>query len=150
MDDAIRELIDRNEIQELLRHYTEMVDQRDWKRMDQIFAAQGTLDYTSSGGVAGAYRPTLEWLSRALEPWPLNLHYITNFDIEIDVDHARSSCYFWAPMGRKEADGSQIMTTNAGFYHDQLIRSEDGWRIQSRVCEQIILVGLPEEYMIPS
>ena len=92
MDDKIRDLIDQNEIQQLLRRYTEMVDQRDWKRMDQIFATDGTLDYTSSGGVAGDYRSTLEWLARALEPWPLNLHYITNFDIEIDADRARSRC----------------------------------------------------------
>ena len=42
MDDKIRDLIDQNEIQQLLRHYTEMVDKRDWKRMDQIFATDGT------------------------------------------------------------------------------------------------------------
>jgi len=150
MDDKIRDLIDQNEIQQLLRRYTEMVDKRDWKRMDQIFSTDGSLDYTSSGGVAGDYRSTLDWLARALEPWPLNLHYITNFDIEIEAHQARSSCYFWAPMGRKEPDGSQILTTNAGYYHDQLIRTEAGWRIADRVCEQIILVGLPEEYVIPS
>ena len=88
MDEAIRKVIDEREIEKLLGRYANMVDKRDWQWMDQIFAPEGTLDYTSSGGVAGAYRPTLEWLARALEPWPLNLHYVTNFDIEVDADRA--------------------------------------------------------------
>jgi hypothetical protein len=55
-----------------------------------------------------------------------------------------------APMGRNEPDGSQTMTTNAGYYHDELVRTEAGWRIKARVCEQTILMGLPEEHEIPS
>jgi 3-phenylpropionate/cinnamic acid dioxygenase small subunit len=150
MDEATRNVIDRIEIQDLLTRYAQMVDKREWKRMDEIFAPGSTVDYTSSGGQAGAYRPTLEWLARALEPWPLNLHFITNFDIEITGDAARSSCYFMAPMGRNEPGGSQTMTTNAGYYHDELVRTEAGWQIKARVCEQTILMGLPEDYEIPS
>ena len=150
MDDAIRELRYQNEIQALLTRYTHMVDRRDWERMEEIFAPDATLDYKSSGGQAGPYRSTLGWLARALEPWPLNLHVISNFVIRVEGDSARSSCYFLAPMGRVEASGRQIMTTNGGSYHDELIRTEQGWRIQARVCEQTILSGLPDDYEIPA
>lgn len=149
MEDAMRELIDERDIRATLVAYTKMVDQRDWDRMDEIFAPGASLDYRSSGGQSGPYRDTLEWLARALDPWPLNLHLIGNYEIEINGDRARSSCYFLAPMGRNEPDGRQIMTTNAGSYHDELVRTPEGWRIQARVCEQTILTGLPEDYVIP-
>ncbi|MBW2424330.1 MAG: nuclear transport factor 2 family protein [Deltaproteobacteria bacterium] len=149
MEDAMRELIDERDIRATLVAYTKMVDQRDWDRMDEIFAPGASLDYRSSGGQAGPYRETLGWLARALDPWPLNLHLIGNFEIEIDGDRAKSSCYFLAPMGRNEPDGRQIMTTNAGSYHDELVRTPEGWRIHARVCEQTILTGLPEDYVIP-
>ena len=109
MQDPICRLLDHQEIESLLTRYTQMVDQRDWKRMDEVFTSTASIDYTSSGGVAGPYKETLAWLASALEPWPLNLHFISNFDIDIDGDRGRSSCYFLAPMGRDEPDGSQVV-----------------------------------------
>ena len=86
----------------------------------------------------------------ALEPWPLNLHFISNLSVEIDGDRARSTCYFQAPMGRRHEDGSQAMVTNAGRYEDELVRTPVGWRIAKRVCQQRLMVGeLPDGYVIP-
>ena len=148
--DRIRAIEDKLEIQELMNHYARMVDQREWDRMDLIFAPGATVDYRSTGGQAGPYRETLEWLGRALEPWPLNLHFITNLTIELDGDRGHSRCYFHAPMGRVEDDGSQLVITNAGWYDDDLVRTDAGWRIANRHCEQTIMVGhLPEGYEIP-
>ena len=137
-------------IERVLYTYAWMVDYREWELMDSVFAPGGTIDYTSTGGRKGPYRPTLEWLHRALEPWPINLHLITNVMVDVDGDHARSRCYFQAPMGRRRADGSQEVITNAGHYLDELVRTADGWRIQQRVCVQTIMVGqLPQDYSIP-
>jgi 3-phenylpropionate/cinnamic acid dioxygenase small subunit len=149
--DRIREIEDRIEIQELMNRYAQMVDEKEWARMDTVFAPGATVDYTSTGGKAGPYRETLEWLGRALEPWPLNLHYITNLSIELDGDRARSSCYFHAPMGRATDDGGQLVITNAGRYDDELVRTDDGWRIAVRDCQQTIMIGhLPDGYEIPT
>jgi 3-phenylpropionate/cinnamic acid dioxygenase small subunit len=141
---------DRHEIEQLLYTYAWMVDQRRWELMDTVFAAEANLDYTSSGGRRGPYRPTLEWLDEALRPWPLNLHHITNVRIEVDGPAATSRCYFTAPMGRLRADGTQEVITNAGYYLDSLARTQAGWRIRERVCHQIIMIGqLPAGYAIP-
>ncbi len=141
---------DRYAIEQLLYTYAWMVDQRRWELMDQVFAPDATIDYTSTGGRKGPYRPTLEWLDRALAPWPINLHHITNIAIELDGDEARSRCYFSAPMGRRTADGSQEVITNAGYYLDRLVRSAAGWRIRERACHQTIMIGqLPPGYVIP-
>ena len=148
--DRIAVLEDKFEIQELMNAYARMVDQRDWERMDEVFAPGATIDYRSTGGRAGPYRETLEWLHEALEPWPLNLHHITNLSIELDGDKARSRCYFHAPMGRVGEDGKHLVITNAGYYYDDLVRTEDGWRIAARHCDQTIMIGhLPEGYEIP-
>ena len=150
-DAALRAILDRAEIEELLYLYAEMVDQKDWGRMDRIFALEATIDYRSSGGVSGPFRETLAWLARALESWPLNLHVVSNVLIEIEGDRATSRCYFHSPMGRNVSEDAQFVITNSGRYLDELVRTADGWRIVARVCEQTIMQGsLPEGYEIPS
>ena len=148
--DRLDAIEDRMAIQELLNRYATMVDGRRWELMDEVFAPGATIDYRSTGGKAGPYRETLEWLDRALAPWPLNLHFITNVTIELKGDVASSRCYFHAPMGRIEEGGGQLVITNAGTYEDELVRTPSGWRIAKRHCEQTIMIGqLPEGYKIP-
>ena len=150
IEQALRALQDRIEIEELMHLYAEMVDQRDWVKMDRIFALEATIDYTSTGGVKGPFRETLAWLDRALESWPLNLHVVSNVIIQLEGDTARARCYFHAPMARESEDGPQFVITNGGRYLDRLQRTADGWRIVERVCEQTIMEGqLPEGYKIP-
>jgi 3-phenylpropionate/cinnamic acid dioxygenase small subunit len=147
---ALRAIEDRLEIERLLHLYAEMVDQREWSIMDRIFALEATIDYTSTGGQKGPFRETLAWLDRALEPWPINLHVISNAIIEVEGDVASARCYFHAPMARNTPSGDQYVITNAGRYLDQLVRTAYGWRIVERVCEQTIMDGsLPEGYRIP-
>ena len=149
-DDAIRDVHDRLEIADLMHRYAQMVDFREWDSMDSVFAPGASIDYTSTGGKSGPYREILGWLDRALEPWPINLHYITNLTVELDGDRARSRCYFNAPMGRVGDDGAQLVITNAGYYADDLVRTEAGWRITQRHCEQTLMIGqLPDGYVIP-
>jgi 3-phenylpropionate/cinnamic acid dioxygenase small subunit len=148
--DRIQALEDKLEIHELMNRYARMVDDREWERMNEVFAEDATIDYRSTGGKAGPFRETLAWLARALEPWPLNLHCITNLSIELAGDRARSRCYFTAPMGREQDSGAQLVITNAGYYDDELVRTERGWRIAARHCQQTIMIGqLPSGYEIP-
>ncbi len=148
---ADRSQDDWRAIEQVLYDYAWMVDQRKWEMMDAVFAPGATIDYASTGGQKGPYRPTLEWLHRALAPWPINLHHITNISIRISGDRADSRCYFLAPMGRAKADGSQEVITNAGYYLDSLVRTAGGWRIAERVCHQTVMIGqLPSGYAIPA
>lgn len=147
---GLREVADRMQIAELMARYADMVDRRDWKRMDQIFALEATIDFRSSGGRAGPFREMLAWLDRALESWPRNLHLITNLIIDLEGDRASTRCYFHVPTGRDAREGAQYTVTHSGRYLDRLIRTSDGWRIVERVCEQVVREGkLPEGYSIP-
>jgi 3-phenylpropionate/cinnamic acid dioxygenase small subunit len=150
-DEELREIRDRAEIERLMIRYAEMVDQRNWSLGDLVFALEATIDFTSAGGIRGPFREALAWLHRALEPWPITLHRISNLTIDFDGENeARSRCYFNGTMGRTNADGSQITITNEGIYSDRLVRTSDGWRIVERHCDQKLMRGaLPEGYSIP-
>jgi hypothetical protein len=144
-------LQDRHAIEELMHRYAWMVDRREWRLMDEVFAPGATIDYTSTGGIAGEYRRTLAWLDRALAQWPLNLHFLTNLQLTLDGDRATSRILFHAPMGRSQPDGTQEVITNAGWYEDELVRTPQGWRIAARVCKQLVRIGnLPPGYLIPT
>ena len=148
--DEMVEIKDRLEIQELMNRFAEMVDQRDWKIMDSIFALEATIDYSSTGGHAGPFRETLAWLDRALDSWPINLHFVSNLIIDFDGDSASARCYFHAPMARDTSDGPLYIITNAGRYEDRLVRTNQGWRILERICYQTLMQGkLPDGYQIP-
>jgi 3-phenylpropionate/cinnamic acid dioxygenase small subunit len=141
---------DRIAIADLMARYARMVDSRLWHLHDQVFTGDAHADYVSTGGPAGPAVDVMVWLDRALTPWPINLHLIANLVVDFDdADHARSHCYFYAPMGRPEADG-QFFVTNGGAYEDRLVRTADGWRIAERVCRMTVMDGrLPEGYEIP-
>jgi 3-phenylpropionate/cinnamic acid dioxygenase small subunit len=142
---------DYRAIEQLLYRYAWMVDRRKWELMDEVFSADGTIDYASTGGPgAMPYRAALEWLDRALKPWPFNLHHITNIAVEVDGDRGESRCYFTAPMGRPASDGGQDVVTNAGYYLDTLVRTPQGWRIAARFCDMTVQIGrVPLDYTIP-
>jgi len=137
-------------IEQALFTYAWMVDMRKWEMMDQVFAPEATIDYTSTGGKKGHHKPTLAWLDRALAGWPINLHFITNVMVQVNGDQADSRCYFMAPMARMQTDGSQEVINNAGYYVDKWVRLPTGWRVQERICNQTIMIGsLPKGYVIP-
>ena len=141
---------EREAIAELVHRYAWMVDERRWELMDEVFAEGATLDYSSTGGDKGPYRETLAWLGRALAPWPLNLHHITNLSIELEGDGARVRTAFFAPMGRVKPEGTHEVLTTVGYYFDRLVRTPRGWRIAERVCQQKLQIGaLPTGYEIP-
>ncbi len=135
-------LEDKIEIKEVLYRYSLMVDRRRWDLIPEVFSNDATIDYTTvgSGATKGPHKEMLAWLDESLKPWPMNLHFISNEIIEIEADRATSTCCFNAPMGRKKKDGSQLFLTNAGYYNDQLVRTDAGWRICERYCDMTIQI----------
>ena len=63
-DASLAEVADRLAINELMYRYARMVDFRKWELFDQVFTADATCDYTSTGGIKGSAR---EVTSNALD-----------------------------------------------------------------------------------
>lgn len=147
---SLQQISDRIEIQDLLTRYTVAIDTKDWSLLDTCFLPDAAVDYTATGGIKGRYPEVRAWLEKALAPFPVTVHYISNSTVELDGDRASSRTYVINPMGFPNPDGSLHMFTVGGYYVDELVRNADGWRIAKRVEESAFLDGtLPEALRIP-
>ena len=151
-DITLAEHADRLAIHELMYRYARMVDFREWKLFDQVFGADASCDYISSGGIKGTARDVMDWLDRALAPWPTNLHFVTNGSIDFDPGRmtASTTCYFLGQMARGDMGKDQVVISSSGLYVDRVRKTPEGWRIVEREMRMTMMQGLlPEGYSIP-
>lgn len=148
---SLEQISDRIEINDLLVRYTAAIDRKDWALLDTCFLPDAHLDYTSAGGVAGDYPKVRAWLEKALAPFPMTVHYVTNSVVELDGDRATARTAVLNPMGFQQNDGTLHQFTVGAYYNDELTRTPDGWRIAMRVEESAFMDGeLPPALQIPT
>ncbi len=146
-----QEISDRIEIDDLLVRYATAIDTKDWSLLDSCFTPDAQLDYTSAGGIAGVYPEVRQWLEKALAPFPMTVHALSNATVALEGDEARARTFVLNPRGFPKPDGSLHLFTVGAYYNDRLVRTEAGWRIRERIEEQAFLEGtLPEALQIPS
>jgi len=129
----LQALADRLEIQDVLSRYAWALDTKEFDGLDDVFTPDARVDYTSSGGEAGAYPEVKAWLAKVLPHFPAYQHFVTNPQITIDGDRATSRSEFYNPMVMNKPDGSRGIFFVGGQYHDRLTRTPAGWRISERV-----------------
>ncbi len=143
----LQEISDRIEIDDLLVRYAKAIDTQDWNLLDTCFTPDAAVDYVSSGGIAGPYPEVRAWLEKALAIFPVTVHSISNSEIELDGDRAIGRTLVSNPMqlpGPDGGAGGPIFTVYA-LYHDEIVRTSDGWRLASRSEEQLMVAGdVPE------
>ncbi len=148
---SIQEISDRIQINDLLTRYTVAIDTKDWALLDTCFTPDAHVDYTTSGGTKGPYPEVRVWLEKALAAFPMTQHFISNTTVTIEGDRAKSRTYVINPMGFPKEDGSLHIFTVGAYYNDELVFTDEGWRIAKRIEEQAYLDGtLPEALQIPS
>ena len=138
-----QELSDRAEINDVIVRYGWAIDTKDWALLDTCFTSSAELDYTSTGGEKGSYADLRRWLEKVLSPFAVTVHHIGNVSVELHGDRARARTYLWNPMGLRKADGELHWFTVSAHYVDELVRTDDGWRIQKRVQERGVFIGGP-------
>ena len=149
-DMSPREISDRIRINDLLIRYTRAIDTKDWKLLDSCFTPDADVDYTASGGVACKYPEVRAWLAKALAPFPITVHYITNSTVDLRGDRASARTLVLNPMFFANRDGSLHDFTVGATYVDDLVWTDAGWRIARRVEEAGYMQGtLPAALQIP-
>lgn len=133
MATTLEHLADRTAIDEQLARYCRAIDTGEWDLLDTIFTPDAVLDYTSSGGIRGAYADVKPWLAKILPLFAVRQHYVTNREIALDGDSATSLAYLYNPMGRRRDDGGLDLFFVGGTYRDRWVRTAEGWRIVERV-----------------
>ena len=117
---------DKLAIQEVISKVTLCVDLRDFDKGYSYYTDDAVIDLTSlMGGAPLLAKQQLE-NSRPLRPFVDAYHHqITNFDIEVEGDAARSIAVMRAIQRVDEAIGEV-----GGVYYHNLVRLDVGWRIK--------------------
>lgn len=140
-----QEMSDRLEIQDLLASYCDAIDSRNWDALDNIFTPDAMIDYTEAGGARGNLSETKAYLDKALKPFTGMQHMLGLPMIKISDDTSTARTPLFNPMVI-EREGSHHVFFVGLWYRDTLIRTEQGWRIQTRHEELSYFHNLPADF----
>jgi 3-phenylpropionate/cinnamic acid dioxygenase small subunit len=120
----------RQDIADVLVRYATGIDRRDWTRFRSCFADDCHADYGDVGVWDGIDAIT-QFMVDAHAGMRHTLHRITNvaIDIEGDGNTATARSYVDALL---MLDGEDSGINATGFYDDELVRNDEGWRIARR------------------
>ncbi len=126
---------DRQDISELLVRYATGIDRRDWALFRTVFTDDCELDY----GVIGVWQgvdAVTDFMQQVHAPAGHTMHRLSNHAITVDGDKATARTYI---DGLIMAADNTSGVNAIGFYDDELVRAEDGWRIARRRYTQVRL-----------
>ena len=129
---SIQEISDRIEIDDLLTRYATGVDRRDWGLLETCFTPDAYIDYTAFGGTEGHVKEVRAWLEKTFEMFGRSQHLVTNREVVIDGDTASARSGFYNPMHLPREGKADFLFIDGGYYVDELVRTDDGWKIALR------------------
>lgn len=140
----LAQISDRLEIEDVLVRYTRAIDTGDWDRLDTVFTPDAAIDYTQTGGIAGAYPVVKAWLAENLPMFPRRQHTLGQVEVRMEpgADEAEVAAYFHNPMVLPQRDGTELLWEFGGVYHHRMVRTPDGWRSRELLEELVWKRGL--------
>jgi ketosteroid isomerase-like protein len=136
---TIQELSDREEIRETILRWSRAVDTSDWDLLRQSYTEDAVTDFRvlgireTSGPAVQAYLESVDADYTAMH------HLLSNITFhEVVEDYARTSTLVYATVVPKNAQLFHI----GAWYHDELGRTADGWRIRTRKAEFVFWDGV--------
>jgi len=141
-----QEMSDRLEIQDLLACYCLAIDNRDFAALDDIFTKDAVIDYTEAGGGRGNLQETKDYLKRALEQFTGMQHMLGLPMIKLSGETATARTPVFNPMVVEREGQSRVFFIGL-WYRDTLVKTQDGWRIQSRHEEVSYFHNVPEDFV---
>ncbi|GJF33405.1 hypothetical protein KNE206_61050 [Kitasatospora sp. NE20-6] len=133
---------DKAAVIEVLNLYGLALDAHRWDLFDRVF----TEDVTAEFGPAGAAWTGLAEFKRSFAEFHLQLdshqHTMMGHLVHIDGDTAYAFSYGNWLLVREAAEGGPSWS-GTGWYDDELVRTDGGWRIRRRVCRLMAWSGNP-------
>jgi ketosteroid isomerase-like protein len=142
LEERLRRLEDILAIQQLFIDYGLALDAGDLDRYAQLFAIQGTVNLgpigraTGRGEIQALMAQTLKGLVGS------SFHIVSSPQINLHGDIATSQV-MWTVIHRDKNGQPQV--TMIGKHHDELIRENGEWKIQTRKGT----VDIPAKYQAP-
>ncbi|MBB1031228.1 nuclear transport factor 2 family protein [Dietzia sp. SLG310A2-38A2] len=139
---------DVDSIVRLMARFAQGIDLRDWSLYRSVFTEQIDIDYTSyRPGSEGRFRAD-DWVDRGRMLFPglsASQHFLSNFDIAVDSAEGtgRVVAYVRAEHVLPNPAGDAVFTIG-GFYSDDVVRVDDGWRICAKRLTVLWNTGNPQ------
>jgi uncharacterized protein (TIGR02246 family) len=132
MDDDIRWLVDSARIRELTARYNRCFDDGDPEGFAGTFTEDGVMEVEGTFRVDG--RAALAEMVRHT-PYGV-VHVTVDATVEVDGDRAVQDVKMLvlSRPGPTSPEGTKTKLTNSGRYHDELVRTADGWRFTHRTA----------------
>jgi uncharacterized protein (TIGR02246 family) len=132
---------DRQDISDLLVRYATGIDRRDWPLFRTVFTDDCELDYGEIGVWKGV-EAVADFMEQVHAMAGHTMHRLSNQAIKVDGDKATARTYI---DGLIMAGDNKSGVNAIGFYDDEIVRTDDGWRIARRRYTQVRLstVGAP-------
>ena len=119
---------DRQDISDVLLRYATGIDRRDWRLFRTAFTDDCELDYGEIGTWRGIDAVT-DFMETSHAMAGPTMHRLTNQVITVDGDSAQARTYVdgLIMFGEKDSGVNAV-----GFYDDEVVRTDVGWRIARR------------------
>ena len=125
----------REDVAEVLVRYATGIDRRDWTLFRSCFTDDCDADYGDIGRWHGADAIT-EWMKQVHAGLGHTLHRITNQAVSPSGDGVTARSYVDAiVMGPDDRTGTRAV----GFYEDELVKTDAGWKIARRRFTMVLL-----------
>ncbi|MBK7951596.1 MAG: nuclear transport factor 2 family protein [Deltaproteobacteria bacterium] len=151
-DPALRDLLERRAIVELVECYSRAVDRRDYALLESLYTEDGIDDH--AGLYCGPAAGFVAWLEGALAGVDATTHHVHNVTLALDLDlggdrgddldgkiddreRAEGEVYVSAYNRIRNPDGSLAELEQGLRYLDHYRRDASGWRFARRtvVCD---------------
>jgi hypothetical protein len=135
---------DNEAIRKVLTAYAISIDSRDWDTFRSCFTKDCELDY---GAIGKWHSDEAVCRYMALCHSGPSLHRVSNFWINASDERATSRCYVDAMVfGPGGIGGAHTI----GYYDDELVHSENGWKIRKRTFTAVRMKFLGLLSVLPS
>jgi len=119
--------------------YPVALDSHRYDLFARIFSADATTDF--GGGAAFTGLEQLVGTFKAIhEPFFATQHIVSGHSVQVSGDRATCFSYVHGFFTRR-IDGKLCVFDSTGWYDDQLVRVDDGWRISYRVSRMVTANG---------
>tara|TARA_R110001599_G_scaffold63704_7_gene177636 strand:- start:2813 stop:3262 length:450 start_codon:yes stop_codon:yes gene_type:complete len=141
-----QELSDRLELQDLVFHYSHLIDSKSFDDLRGVFTEDAHVDYSAFGGSVGNLEETIAYLKDAVSDgiFPNSQHLNANLQFVVNGDTATGRVMCFNPMEMALPEGGLHVFLLGLWYVDEYVRTAQGWRIRRRVEEKSWVFNAPD------
>ena len=131
---------DKANIIEALNLYAFALDTHEWSLFDSVFTEDASMDMGLVGVTWLGRAEIKEGLKNACVGLDNHQHSMTGHLVHVDGEAARAFCYGSWLLVRDATEGGRAWM-GTGWYDDELVGVDGGWKIKTRVCRLISWTG---------